>query len=97
MEEIGRIITVREQVVEERDFQAARFRLDTLHVNILTHEVSLEYHLCDASGELIGCTRYMTLNPPTTIEGETIDRWNQIVQEDKLDLRLVKSIFKEII
>ena len=97
MEDIGHTVTVREQVVQERQFQATKFRLDALHLNPQTHELSLEYHLCDADGELIGATRHITLNPATTVEGETADRWDLLVHNDKLDLSIVKSIFKEMI
>jgi len=97
MDELGRTVAVYEQVVEEKEFQATGFRLDALHVNPFTHEVSLEYHLCEADGDLIGCTRHITLNPSVRIEGELSDRWDEFVRDDMLDLSVVKSIFREMV
>lgn len=97
MEEIGRTVTVRERVEVEKDVSADRFRLDVLHVNFQTHEVSLEYHLGAPDGSLVGMTRFATLNPAVSPEGTETDNWNEIIDGGGLDLRKVKDLLKEVL
>ena len=97
MEEIGRVVTVRERVEVEKDTPADRFRLDVLHVNLQTREVSLEYHLGTADGSLVGGTRFVTLTPRTSPEGTVTDNWDSIVDGDSLDLGAVKDLLREVL
>ncbi len=97
MEEIGRAVTVRERVEVLQDFQADRFRLDVLHVNFQTREISLEYHLGAPDGSLVGRTRFATLNPVVSPEGAETDNWDVIIDDDSLDLGKVKDLLKEVL
>jgi hypothetical protein len=97
MEEIGRTVTVRERVEIEKDIAADRFRLDALHVNFQTREVSVEYHLGAADGSLIGKTRVVTLSPILGPEGETTDNWDAIIKADSLDLVRIRTLLKEVL
>jgi hypothetical protein len=97
MDEIGRTVTVRERVEVEREIAADRFRLDAVHVNLQTREVSLEYHLGGADGSLVGRTRFVTLNPLVSPEGDVTDNWDSIVKGDSLDLGRVKDLLREVL
>ena len=97
MDEIGRTVTVRERVEVERDIPADRFRIDALHVNLQTREVSLEYHLGAADGSLVGKTRFLTLNPVVSPEGIVTDNWDSIVSGDSLDLGVIKDLLREVL
>jgi hypothetical protein len=97
MESIGKTVTVRKRVEVEQDIQADRFRLDVLHVNFQTHEVSLEYHLGARDGSLVGRTRFVTLNPAITPEGKETDNWDKIIDGDGLDLGRVRDLLKEVL